>query len=447
MCPCCAGCICDSAFWVWLRFSVGNRKIFIASWALHNETKRLSIVKVGLLPKKHTALRIAAMAQTNTTQLYERQFARWFDSNYAFSFWKGRVALYAILKAMGIGPDDEVILPGYTCVMDVNPIKYLGGRPVYVDIEPDTFNVNVELLEDRITKNTKAIIAQHTYGYPCEMDAIMSIAGKNGIPVIEDCCLAYGSKYKGRTLGTFGKAAYFSFQWNKPYTTGLGGMAVMNDAELADRIKVLRATHMCPPSATETFLLWAQLIVYRLLIYPRTTALAQNTFRYLTKKGAVVGSSSTAEFEPIMAPDFLKAQSSVQVRSGLRQLHRMEANIAHRKKMANHYDELLQEKGWRPREFDRSIMEPVMVRYPVRITEKTRALAEAAGAGVELGSWFECPLHPIETPLLRYDYEMGMCPEAEKAAKEVVNLPLHPRAAEKTARRSVEFITRFTEAH
>ena len=86
-----------------------------------------------------------------------------------------------------------------------------------------------------------------------------------------------------------------------------------------------------------------------------------------------------------------------------------------------------------------------MVRYPVRITEKDKALAEAAKAGIELGSWFECPLHPIETPLAAYDYEVGMCPEAEKASNEVVNLPLHLRANEKTAKKTVEFITQFNQ--
>jgi len=377
---------------------------------------------------------------------YEREFAEWSKAGRAFSFWKGRVALYAILEAMGVGPGDEVILPGYTCVMDVNPIKYLDARPVYVDIEPHTFNMNVELLKEKLTAKTKVIIAQHTYGYPCRMDEIMDIAGKRGIAVVEDCCLALGSKYKGKTVGTFGKAAYFSFQWNKPYTTGLGGMATTSDPDLGERIEALCAGRMRRPSIGESFMLSAQLAVYRLFVYPRTTAFAQTLFRYLTKKGAVVGSSSTCEFEPVIARDFVKGITDVQARSGLRQLRRADANIAHRKKMADLYDGLLEAKGWRVRDFDRSMIEPVMVRYPVRITEKARALAEAAGAGVELGSWFECPLHPIETPLALYDYEMGMCPEAEKAAEEVVNLPLHTRAAEKTARRSVDFITGFTEA-
>ena len=375
---------------------------------------------------------------------YEDAFARLFDVSHAFAFWKGRVALYAILKAMGVGPGDEVILPGYTCVMNVNPIKYLGAKPVYVDIEPDTFNINIELLEEKISANTKVIIAQHTYGYPCRMDAIMSIADKRRIAVLEDCCLALGSKYKGKLMGTFGKAAYFSFQWNKPYTTGLGGMAITGDAKLAERIESLRANEMCSPSRKEVMMLWAQLVAYKLFVYPRTTALAQSVFRYLTTKGAVVGSSSRAEFEPIMARDFFKDMSSLQARLGFVRIQKIEQNISYRKKMAKLYDQLLEEKGWKARFYDRQLSEPVMVRYPVRIAQKHRALSEAARAGIELGSWFECPLHPIETPLAVYDYEVGMCPEAEKASNEVVNLPLHPRVDERTARRTVEFITRFT---
>ncbi len=383
--------------------------------------------------------------RSEITQKYQRQFNTMLSGQGSFAFWKARVALYATLRAMDVGKDDEIILPGYTCVMDVNPIKYLQAKPVYVDIEPTTFNMNAQLLSEKITAKTKAIIAQHTYGYPCDMDAIMSIAGNNGIPVIEDCCLAFGSKYKHKIVGTFGKASYFSFQWNKPYTTGLGGMVLANDSELAERIESLRSAQSCRPSKKEVLMLAAQLGVYRAFIYPRTTAFAQMVFRYLTKKGLVVGSSSTSEFEPKMAPDFLKIMSTVQARSGLRQLRRIDANIEHRREMAQLYDQLLEERGWLPRQFDRSLMDPVMVRYPIRIAEKDRALTEAAKAGIELGSWFECPLHPIETPLAVYDYETGMCPQAEKASREVVNLPLHPRAGRRTVIRTVDFITHFTQ--
>jgi len=385
------------------------------------------------------------MAGSKSIVEYESAFAGWLGAERAFSFWKGRVALYAILKALGVGEGDEVILPGYTCVMNVNPIKYLGAKPIYVDIEPGTYNINVNLLPEKITPKTKVIIAQHTYGYPCDMDAIMDIAGRSGIPVVEDCCLSLGSKYKGKTVGTFGKAAYFSFQWNKPYTTGLGGMAVTSDSALADKIERLRGSEMCLPSAKESIMLWTQLAVYRSIVYPRTTAFAQSLFRYLTSKGAVVGSSSVSEFQPTMAPDFFKGISGIQARGGLRQLKKIGQNTTHRLEMAQFYDQLFQQRGWLPRTYDGTTVQPVMVRYPVRIVEKAEALARSAKEGVELGSWFECPLHPLETPLAAYDYQVGMCPEAEKACREVVNLPLHLRVNEKTAKRSVEFITKFTQ--
>ncbi|MEA3226845.1 MAG: DegT/DnrJ/EryC1/StrS family aminotransferase, partial [Planctomycetota bacterium] len=257
--------------------------------------------------------------------------------------------------------------------------------------------------------------------------------------------LALGSRYKGRLVGTIGLAGYFSFQWNKPYATGLGGMAITSDTELAERIESLRADEMCSPSGREVFMLGAQLMIYRLLIYPKTTALAQRIFRYLASKGAVVGSSSASEYEPVKADDFFKSTSAVQARSGLKQLKRIDNNIAHRLSMALRYDRLIEDKGFKSRRYDGGAMRPVMVRYPLRITEKAKALKQAASAGIELGSWFECPLHPIETPLASYDYEIGMCPEAEKAGRDVVNLPLHPRANEETARKSVDFITGFTQ--
>lgn len=377
---------------------------------------------------------------------YESAFSSWFDSKSAFSFWKGRVALYAIFKAMGIGPDDEVILPGYTCVVDVNPVKYLGAKPVYVDIEPVTYNIDVNLLEQKITPKTRVIIAQHTYGYPCDLDSIMDIANRRRIAVIEDSCLAFGSKYKGKAVGTFGKAAYFSFQWNKLYTTGIGGMVLTNDSELAEKIESLRTKESCRPSKKDVLMLATQLAVYRVFIYPRTTALAQNVFRTLTKKGVVIGSSKYDEYAAApMEPDFFKAMSSIQAWTGLKQLRKVEKNIAHRKKMALVYDRLLEEKGWAKRQYNASIMDPIMVRYPVRIVEKDKALAQAAKAGVELGDWFNAPLHQIETSLQTYDYEPGICPQAEKAASEVVNLPLHPRVDEKTAKRTVDFITGFTK--
>lgn len=380
------------------------------------------------------------------TKRYADGFAHLFSATGASAFWKGRVALYAILKGLGVGPGDEVILPGYTCVMDVNPIMYLGARPVYVDIDPISFNLDVNRTERAITPKTKVIIAQHTYGYPVDMDRLLEIAQKHNITVIEDCCLALGSRYKGKLLGTFGKASYFSFQWNKPMTTGLGGMAVCHDPALAEAIEELCVNELRPVPFKRQMILAAQLMVYRAVIYPRTTALAQNIFRWLSRKGLAIGSSSNRELEGVqMADDFFMGMSNIQARAGLRQLARLDQNIRHRKEMASLYNELLTQRGWKIAHLP-DYMGPVLVRYPVRITEKWRAVDEAAKAGLELGTWFESPLHPKETKLELYGYQPGMCPEAEKAAREVVNLPLHPRVTEKTVRRTVDFIGRFRQA-
>jgi len=377
---------------------------------------------------------------SRAVEKFEQTFAHWLGVDYAFSFWKGRVAMYAILRALGIGEGDEVILPGYTCVMDVNPVKYLGASPVFVDIEPKTYNLDVSLLEEKITSNTKVIVAQHTYGCPCEMDGIMTIAAKNGIPVVEDCCLSLGSKYKGRTCGTFGVASYWSFQWNKPFTTGIGGMATTSDKELGGRIEALCKEELEPPSRKSALMLSLQRLVYGLLIFPRTTALATSLFRWLTKKGVVVGSSSTSEFVPEMADNFLAGMSAGQARAGLRRLRKIEKNLAHRRKMAQLYVDLLREAGWDVPDVP-EYMDPVLVRYPVRVADKALAVARAPGRFIELGTWFECPLHPSETPMRLYGYHEGACPAAEQACEQVVNLPTHPRANERTASRSVAFVT------
>lgn len=378
----------------------------------------------------------------NAVASFENAFAQWIGHSYAFAFWKGRVALYSILKSLDVTADDEVILPGYTCVMNVNPIMYLGAKPIYVDIEPETFNMQPREVADKITPRTKVIIAQHTYGYPCQMDALVHLAQERGIPLIEDCCLALGSTYKGHRCGTFGRAAYWSFQWNKPFTTGIGGMACTSDEPLADKIRSLCNDSLQSPPLSPGLMLAAQRLVYNLLIYPRTTAMAANLFRWLTHKGIVVGSSSSAEFVPQYTDDFFRGMSPAQARVGLRKIKAASQNVAHRHRMRHIYEELLTQAGWRVTPIAPDT-DPVLVRYPVRVKDKTAAVAAAAGAGVELGTWFECPLHPIETPMHLYSYENGMCPVAEQACREVVNLPVHPRADESTARRTVEFLNAY----
>ena len=146
----------------------------------------------------------------HTLPTYEESFAAYVGASFAIACWKGRVALYAILKALGVQEGDEVILPGYTCVMAVNPVVYLGATPVYVDIEPDTFNMDPARLEARVSDRTQLIIVQHTYGFPADMDAISEIASRRTIPIVDDCCLSLGSRYRRHSVVSCVVAAFRS---------------------------------------------------------------------------------------------------------------------------------------------------------------------------------------------------------------------------------------------
>ena len=118
----------------------------------------------------------------------------------------------------------NMLMPGYTCMVVPSADQYAGLAAIYVDIDPDTFNVNPALLDAAARPDAAALIVQHTYGIPCDMAAIGDWTSRRGIPSIEDCCHSFGTKTNGRLCGTFGKFAFMSGQWNKPFSTGLGGM-------------------------------------------------------------------------------------------------------------------------------------------------------------------------------------------------------------------------------
>lgn len=166
---------------------------------------------------------------------FESHFAEYIGVKHAASVSNGTVALHLALVALGIGPGDEVIVPTLTYIASVNSIVYTGATPVFVDSVVDTWQMDPDDIRRKITPRTKAIMAVHLYGHPCEMDTIATICREHALFLIEDCAEAIGSKYKGKTVGGFGDIATFSFFGNKTITTGEGGMVVTNDETLHDR--------------------------------------------------------------------------------------------------------------------------------------------------------------------------------------------------------------------
>lgn len=171
---------------------------------------------------------------------FEESFATRVGCKHGVAVCNGSAALDAAVVALGIGPGDEVILPTFTIISCVAAVVRAGAKPVLVDSDPLTGNMNVNQIEEKITPKTKAIMVVHIYGLPVDMDPVMALAEKYGLMVIEDAAEAHGLDYKGRPCGSFGDISTFSFYPNKHITTGEGGMVLTNDEKLAERCRSLR---------------------------------------------------------------------------------------------------------------------------------------------------------------------------------------------------------------
>ena len=172
---------------------------------------------------------------------FEKEFAIYNDMIHAVGVGSGTEALHMALRALDIGLGDEVITTAHTAVATASSIALAGAKPVFVDIEPDYFTIDPNLIEVAVTPKTKAIIPVHIYGQPCDMDAILKIADRHDLKVIEDCAQAHGATYKGKRIGSMGNVGCFSFYPTKNLgAIGDGGALVTNDDKLAERIKLLR---------------------------------------------------------------------------------------------------------------------------------------------------------------------------------------------------------------
>jgi perosamine synthetase len=178
---------------------------------------------------------------------FEEAFASRMGRKYAVAVCNGSVAIDIAVAALRLGPGDEVILPTFTIISCAAAIVRVGAVPVVVDSDPLTWNVNVDMIEEKITSKTKAIMVVHIYGLPVDMDPVFRLAEKYGLKIIEDAAEMHGQTYRGRPCGSLGDISTFSFYPNKNLTTGEGGMVVTDDKKLADRCRSMRNLCFAPP--------------------------------------------------------------------------------------------------------------------------------------------------------------------------------------------------------
>ena len=377
------------------------------------------------------------------TKKFEEKFAEYFNSKYAYCFWKGRVALSAILFALDIKEGDEIILPGFTCVVVPNAIIYCKAKPIYVDIDPKTFNIDTAKIEEKITPKTKAIILQHTFGIPAEIDPILNIAKKYNLKSIEDSAQCFGSLYNNKKTGTFADAAFFSTQWSKPFTTGIGGIAVTNNPQIADGIKKFQENCVWP-THKEKIRLAAELLIYDTLFGPRTAWIATIGYRLLSKLGIFTGSSKQQELKTEKPEYYEKRMSDLQAKIGIKKLKMIDEANQHRQEISKIYEKELNNFQ---SAISSSKMNIISLRYPLLVNNKKEILSKAKLGCLEIGDWFVSPIHPNTANLEAINYHWGSCPVAEEVSTHIINLPTYQKINEKIAFKIVKFIKNISEPY
>lgn len=347
---------------------------------------------------------------------YQKEFANWNGSTYAYSFMGGRVALSAIIYALGLKLGDEVIVPGYTCVVVPNAFHYQGIKPVYSDIELDTYGLDASLIEAKINSNTKAIMLHHLYGLVCrDYEEIVSIARRHDLFVIEDCAHSTGAIYKGKKVGNLGDAAFFSSEQSKVFTTIQGGIATTNDAAVAAKINEYYEKASFPDEERIDRLLHSVILNYYRFKHPQRWW--RRDWADITLGGKEL-LSTTKEEEQGIRPDFYGQKMPAPLAAlGINQLDKIDTYNVNRREAAQKWDCWCDQNGYKkPLVVFDSI--PVFLRYPVlgEPEKKENTAWARKDPGVNLGVWFVSNVHPVS-------WVVDNCPNANKAVDQCINFP------------------------
>ena len=333
---------------------------------------------------------------------------------------RGRVGLCAILRAMGMAPGDEVVIPAYTCVAVPEGVIAAGGRPVFADLEKDGFNMDPGQLESCFSSRTRAVVIQHTFGLSADMEHIGAVALKREVPVIEDCCHLRVFDWQRMPDELHGIAAFFSYEWGKPVVAGVGGEVVCKDSSLLAQLGANYSMYK-RPSILASFRLATQYYAFRLLYHPRRYWSVRNWFRRLSRLRVAVGNYNIAG-DGQAPPGYDMRMDSLAVG----RLEASEGAKPHRD-WSTAYRETITCEGVRHpspipgRKY-------VYARYPMRVSNKEVLLGLARARGLEMADWYSSPIHPLTGKELEtVGYQEGSCPNAEERCRETVTLPVNEK--------------------
>ena len=342
------------------------------------------IIDEGEISAVTAVLRSGIIAQGKKVEEFEGAFAEFIGTKYAVAVNSGTAALHIALLTQGIGEGDEVITSPFTFIATANSILFTGAKPIFADIEEDTFNIAPDNIAEKITPRTKAIMPVHLYGQPCDMKKVMRIAQEHGLMVTDDACQAHGAEYEGKRVGSFGTGC-FSFYPTKNMTTGEGGMITTNDEDIAQKARMIRSHGQ------------RQRYFHEILGY---------NYR-MTDIAAAIGLCQLGKLEEFSSKRIENAKFLTKGLGGIKGLlpPKVRSNVKH-----------------------------VFHQYTVRVSQEfgiprdeLRQKLMDKGVGTEI--YYPLPIH--KQPLYQNLGYNDHLPNSEKAATEVLSLPVHPSLTKK----------------
>ncbi len=340
-------------------------------------------------------LRSGYLAYGPVAREFEKEFARYIGVKHALAVVNGTIALYTALKALGVGPGDEVVVPDFTFFATASMVVAAGAKPVFADIELTTYGMDPSSLEKVITKRTKAVIVVHLYGHPARFDELASIAKEAGAYVIEDCAQAHGAEYLSRKVGSLGDASAFSFYATKNMTMGEGGAVLTDSDEIAEKVDLLR-NHGQVGRYNHVTIGW--------------------NFRI----------------------------TNIQAAIGLAQLRKLDKMNERRREIARIYDEELSLIDGLRTPSEAPWGKHVYHLYTVwveREADRDKLAEYLKDKGIQAAIHYPKPLH--QQPALAKYSRPGCCPVADSASKHVLSLPMHPLLTDEEVETVIKAVKEF----
>lgn len=402
-------------------------------------TNPFKIIAISLIPNfkfkdVFLSFRLSFRSFVNSSKKPQHQLtenlSKYLGQKYIHLFDSGRVSFYFLLKALGIQKEDEVIIQAFTCSVVPASILWTGATPIFVDIDK-TYNLDPKDLKNKITPKTKAVVVQHTFGTPANIDEIQKICRQNKIILIEDCAHGLGNNYKNQKLGSFGKASFYSFGRDKVISGIWGGAISTNDPIINQKIEEL--TKSFPERKNNwTF----QTLIYPILMFKIIQTYSffnlGKFLHFVLRRSGILSDAITPSEKKAETPNiFYKNLPSPICLLILNQLKKIDSLIQHRQKLAFFYSQQFKT------EYNSNSS---YLRFPLQIENPNKLRSFAASKNIILGDWYSTVITPKDIELSKFGYIKNSCPKAEKLTDLIVNLPTNPNISQKEAKKIVTII-------